>query len=211
MAQQHDIVATLGDNLGDLTIGKAKELFQKVGRALYSDDGGLAELFKRNGWENGLKNDNYVHALFLTDLMMKGTTTAFRMLTGSSGDGFLGALRKSFETMLDRLERARGSARIILLGGEGNDFLNEFKSVKPSSLQVRLLPGPTRVNMGHFITCDSSMVREEEPHPELTDASRADLVKATVFFSNPIKTAIANQKFDAIWGLLPETDKAARS
>ena len=191
-----------------LTIGEAKELYKQYGPALYTDDAGLLEIFKRNSVEDGFRNDSYVHALFLTELMLQNTRFSFKMLTGKEGDGFLGTLKEDFVKMLRRFKKHQGKAQIVIADSEEPKFLRKLKSDYPDNLKVRSAEPAKGAQIEHFIVSDDSMVREEEPHEPLMDTMDAKgAVRATVYFSNSVKAKLVSQQFDGLWDYLaPEEE-----
>lgn len=145
--------------LSELTIEGAEQLYTKYGKLFYSDSFYLYELFKNNGYEKGVRNDNYINALALTDLMFRKTNHSIRMLTGLGGDGFIETLIGSFKEMLQRIKKTGGQAKIIVVGSEEPKNLMTLKK-EYDILKVKT-EASQRKDIRHYIVADSRMLRDE--------------------------------------------------
>jgi len=202
MSEEH--VSELADEKArPMTIGVCKKLFEQYSDGFLPDQENLVQLFRRHRLDHAIHNENYLHALSLTDLMFQHTKYSFCMLTGSAGDGFLACLRDSFVAMLRRIRNSKGEARVIVVNGsttEFQPFLDEF----PDTLTVIQAESASGAQIAHFIVGDDDMVRDEEIHSPLTKNSNANEIKADVYFANKIEADMFSRKFDIYWnGLNP--------
>jgi len=183
-----------------MSICTAREFYRKHASAVNMDEIDLVDMFRKIGWKNGLNNDNYVHALFLTDLMFRNTFTSMSILAGAGADDFLRCLSKSFEALLDRLKKwSEGLVRIVIVDGEKGDYLNWLSRRYEGTLSVKCAQSAPTVRIGHFIFNDSGMLRKEQYHDPLDDESSAGEVKAKVYLNNPTESRIMWDVFDTVW------------
>ncbi len=188
-----------------MTIEDAKKVFEKFGTSLLPDLEAMVTLFRENRIDAPLSNNNYLHALSMTDFMMANTSSSFLMVTGGDGDGFLGCLQDQFDSMLKRIQKANATAKIIILGSQstGTDILVPMERKYPEALNVIRLHAKGSV-MPHFIVCDDDMVRDEEIHETLNKDQDANLIKAKVYFRNKPVAKVFIQRFEMIWNILSE-------
>lgn len=200
---QPDITDRRSDSQqGPMTIGNAKSIYRKFGVDLRIDTISIVKLIRGSGINLPLQNCNYLHALSYTDLMLSHTQCNFRMLTGCAGGGFLDCLLERFDEMLARLKKNGGKAKIILVNSESSGPLVSLKEKYADSLEYTEASTNEDANIRHYIVSDDDMVRDEEPHPKLTDEQSAELIQAKVYFRNTSKAAALIQEFDAIWSHL---------
>jgi hypothetical protein len=182
------------------TVAQAKKLYLECGRdAIYP---GFREIVCGAIDSNAkveFENDSYLDALFLTDIMFSKAQREIRMMTGSLGEGFLKALEGSLDGALQRITAARGHARIIFVNSAFPEQLVAVHKKFPA-LEFRGATAPGDVS--HFITCDSVMAREEQPHKPLSDDAPISAIKAKVYFNNPEKTGVIDGFFDTVWAKL---------
>jgi len=181
-----------------MTVAQAISLYTESGRSAVSP--ALREIVRQmidKNIKTEFSNDSYYDALYLTDVMFGRAEANVRLLTGPGADGFLLALQKSFIAMLDRLQATRGSVRIILLSSELPEWLGQVAKKYVGTLEIFLAHSVTPIK--HFIVCDSRMARLEELHDLITPESKADEIKASVYFNEPTKTKVFEQHFDSIW------------
>ena len=184
-----------------MTIGVCQGLFKKYSDEFLPDHEDLVRLFRRHRLDHAIHNENYLHALSLTDLLFQHTNRSFRMLTGSAGDGFLTCLRDSFVAMLRRLRNSKNKARVIVVNdstAKPQPFLGEFDEFK-DTLTVIQAESTSDARIAHFIVGDDDMVRDEAIHSPLTKDSNANEIKADVYFANKIEADIFSRKFDIYW------------
>ena len=158
----------------------------------------LVRLVRESRIKDPIKNSNYSHALYLTDLMFGCTTESLRIFCGNGGDGFLTALKDSFEKAVKRVIKNGGTVKIILLADSAPDILKELKSKYKEKFQYALANAKGLLN--HYIVCDSRLLRYEEKHEPITKDSEVDLIKANVYFNNPSIAKMMEDGFDTIWG-----------
>lgn len=77
------------DRNSQMTIADAIDLFQEYGDEFRPDAESLVRVLRRANVSQPLENSNYLHALELTDLMMRNSHRSFDMVTGSAVDQFL--------------------------------------------------------------------------------------------------------------------------
>ena len=182
-----------------MKVKDAQRIFSRWGESISVDFDALIRQKKKVAPQEGMRNDNYYHALFFTDYMFRSTEHYLKMLSGSQGDGFLSVLKKSFEDALKRITRNRqGEVQIILVNCDISQSLQLMMDRYPA-LSVTLAKSAKNENVSHTIICDEYMVREEEPHKELTGDSDVRAIKAKVFFNNKDRAKIASESFDSIW------------
>jgi hypothetical protein len=182
------------------TVAEAKKIYLASGKeAIYP---GFREIVCGAIDSNAkveFENDSYFDALFLTDIMFSKAQREIRMMTGSLGEGFLKALEGSLDGALQRITEARGHARLIFVNSSFPEQLVAVHKKFPA-LEFRGATAPDGVS--HFITCDSMMAREEQPHAPLTDDAPISAIKAKVYFNNPEKTGVMDSFFDTVWAKL---------
>lgn len=185
-----------------ITMAEAERLYRKYGKIVYADDMDLVRRYRKAGWTHSIPNDSYVHALFLTDLMFGETWKELMMVSGSYAGSFLRRLFATFNGTLDRIKRAGGRARVILLDStlpqEISELQEEFKGIL-EIICARVKPG---ARMTHFIVCDGVMVRDEALHPPLTDRSLVTLVRANVYLNNEKRAEAKALEFEGMWDYL---------
>ena len=182
-----------------LTIGQAKKLYLKFGRDLFTDFEGYLKNVKRN---KALANDNYLTALLYTDDMFDDTQSSLRMLYGG-GDGFLDTLRRSFTSMLERMQEGAATAvrgaRIILLGEQNPPILKELADDLSDVLRVERMVIPETSRVNHYMIGDDGGLRVEEVHPPLNDEMDYSAIKAKVYRDNKKKAKKFIVEFDDLW------------
>lgn len=187
-----------------MTINEAKQFFARFKDDLRPDVEALVSLFRDSEIDAPLANGNFLHALSLTELMIDHTRQSFSMLTGGSGDGFLSCLKDNLRRMLARVRSVGGQARIIVINGDRDPSacMTELQREFAGTLEVKTVFAAPGTNITHFIVCDDDMVRDEEPHPPLSDVASANLIKAKVFFRNRPKAKAFAFRFNSIWQAL---------
>lgn len=181
-----------------LTIARAKEIYRARGsQSVSADFRDLLCSAIDSKAKLAFDNHSYFDALFLTDIMFSRSQQQIRLLTGPKGDGFLSTLQKPFEAALERIRNSRGSVKIILLSTEVSPLLLDLQKRFPNVLEVFLAQASQKLN--HFIVCDSTMARLEEPHGDLTPDTLATEIKAKVFFNSPEQATMLEGLFDAMW------------
>lgn len=194
-----------------MKIADAKEVYKEWAEALSQDYEKLIEAHKVDNPEEGLSNNNYLHALFYTDYMFRKTQREIRILSGDDGDGFLGMLKTSFEEALKKIRRKGGFAHLILVERVVSKFLSSMLAKYPNVLDIILVKPLENAKVSHSIICDDNMLRKERPHPPLKNDTDAGEVKARVYFDSKIKTKLAAENFDKTWKFLMGEVNAANS
>jgi len=184
-----------------LNIKDARALYVKHGKEFYADAQHLFDFFKKSKCNEGLANDNYLHALGLTELMFGNIQRSLKMLAGSGADSFIETLSNTFKTMLTRIRSNFGKAQIIVAGPNKPVGLSVLEDEYKDVLEV-ISAQPKKAEIGHFIVGDSLIVREEEPHKVLSESDPADIIRATVYLNNPVRAKTIEEHFDSIWNFL---------
>lgn len=186
------------------TIEEVTKAFNMVmnSDASFSLFNNLADLANKKA-EEPMDNDSYWDALMLTRYMFLKTNHSLCMVTGHEAEvSFLDTLSTTFRDTLIRIRESHGKAFIIFIAksipqsirSTFREFLqdNTLKCVAVTLTDPKLLT--------HFITCDDKMVRIEEYHEPLELSSRADTVKAKMYFNNPARTKMSQDFFNSLWG-----------
>ena len=143
-----------------------------------------------------IKNSNYLHALYLTELMFEHTGKSINILSGAGLDGFLESIQESFIDAIKRISNAGGKVRMILLGHEAPPFINQLKAKYKSSFDIWHATEAEGQHVRHFIVCDRNKVRVEDIHNELTDSSDINDIRADVFMNNRSMAKVFNTFFN---------------
>jgi len=147
-----------------------------------------------------LPNADYLHALQLTALMLRNAQDDFCMLSGGSADCFTKTLKAEFLKMLKRFANGgRNSVARVVVVNPTDDLpeLTELQKEFPANLKIFRAQSPHEERIGHYIVADN-MVREELPHKRLTKQSRADEIKAKVFFNNKSRADLFRSNFNSL-------------
>jgi hypothetical protein len=160
------------------------------------------ELIIKNKIEDPLKNDSYLDALYLTEMMFNKTNNQALILTSNGVDHFIEALGESFEKMLERIGKVGGKVKMIILDGSVNQLLSTLLLKFNHVLEIK--PGETKDGaiVNHFIACDSNMIRVEKPHGKLDPTSDISSIKADVYFNNENETQRTISFFNAAWRIV---------
>jgi len=191
--------AAVGTEAHHMDIATAKRFFLECREELVEGYRNVADYCREHQISAPLPNDNFVHALTLTDLMFDKCQRSLRMLTGGHGDGFIGCLKDTFVKMLHRLKKNSGVAQILVLnGGSESKLLDSLAAEFPGTLKIakgRIVSGA----VSHCIVADNEMVRDEQPHEPLAELTSANVIKANVYFHSPGMADLFSKRFDAIW------------
>jgi hypothetical protein len=184
-----------------MTVQVAQQFFKD-----YGDDteGIYEEIYKTVAGKDGaeLANDNYLDALQLTALMIRKTKTSFSMLTGCTGEAFIGHLNGYFSKMVEGLHAVGGFARLIILNPEGRSTLfDDLSRLYGNTLRVVYATTTNELSVSHFVVADD-MVRIEKPHPQLKPDTLASVIQARVLFNNRGAASIYNPRFDSLFAQL---------
>jgi hypothetical protein len=144
-----------------------------------------------------VKNDSYADALELTEEMLFHTHRKINILTGGACGGFYATLLEHLTSALERIRKAGGSARMIVLAPKYPEWLLVLAQEFVGTFELARLNASNPLQ--HFIVCDSRIVREENIHEELRPDSPADTIKAAVIFNEPEKGSALEVKFDELW------------
>jgi hypothetical protein len=188
-----------------MTVAEAKRIYQAYGDDLEGFYVAMHKALIANRPRVELSNNNYLHALQLTSLMMRNTHKDFQMVSGGTTENFVKMLFTEFRGMLSRLAEVKGKARIIAINStpvpKGDGLLESLRQQFPGTLEIcnGIANDPNRIS--HFIVADN-MVRVERPHAPLNDAANANTVEARVIFNSSVEADIYRRRFDSFWKLV---------
>jgi hypothetical protein len=159
-----------------------------------------------SGFDQPFKNDSYYDALILTEAMLNRANHSIKLLTGPACDGFYCAISDYFTQALERIQRAGGQVKMIILGDSYPKGLTELASKFAGTFEIALAK-PFK-DLQHFIVCDSKIVRIENIHGKLDGQSSAHEIKADVNFNDPAKGKMLETFFESIWSVVNPNKKA---
>lgn len=181
-----------------MNVAEAKDIYKKHAQALYGDDNTIAQFYQSNKLEQSISNSTYLHALFLTDIMLRNTHRALSWLAGASFCGFIDAMEETFKDTMRRIAAIGGKSRFLIVNGDTPPLINELAE-EVVGVEVRCLDCRLPNKLKHIIVCDSWMARDEQPHDTLSGESDVTSVKADVFFYNPRVAMHLNRDFESMW------------
>jgi hypothetical protein len=162
----------------------------------------LVDTFCRLESKEPIPNSDYLHGLYLTDLMLRTTNSSIRILSGIGESNWLGVLRDSLFKALTRI-KAKGNCLKAIFVGQGNlpesivmirsDFGDET---------VKVMTAKPSQPVEHLIACDSRMLRLEKIHAPITPQTDSSEIIASVYLNNPARTRTKEEEFDYIWDYL---------
>ncbi len=183
------------------TIRQAIDLYKTSGRnSVYPGYRELVLKTIKTGRRMEFKNDSYLDAIFLTELMFSRAERHICFLSGPQADGFLTILKRQFEDAIQRIQINNGSVKAVLLSQTAPEFFLDLKKRFAKTFDFALAKAPGSVQ--HFMACDSVNARLEESHPELMPDMPADIVRATVYFNEPDQARRLERQFDYLWTLM---------
>lgn len=188
-----------GEEKGKMTVAEAKKRFRES-REQTSGFRKLTQLLIHSRFTEPFYNDSYLDALVLTEAMFEASNESICILCGKAGDGFISDLAPVFEAALERIKMSGGLVRVILLDNGHAKTLTALMERFPETLRIASASSTKEIN--HFIVCDGRMLRIEEIHAPLTEQSRADEVKARVYFNNPSRANMMTATFNTIWNVI---------
>lgn len=176
------------------------EYAKKGADSIEQDYRDLVRVIKDSHVNVAIPNNNYLHGLYLTDLMFQNSKKKIRILSGPGKDGWLDVLKDSLEQALRRTREAKDALLAIFLADEAPsafiDLNNKYKDSVKYVLAKAQKPFP------HFIVCDSRMVRAEDLHEELRADMDTTAVTAQVYLDNPTRAKVMEDYFDELWRYL---------
>ncbi len=166
----------------------------------------LVDIFRKLNAKEPIPNSDYLHGLYLNDLMFRGTSHHIRMLNGTGESNWLDVLKDSISKALARIKERNGFLKAIFVGGgETPDAIRKLQQ-KFGDQTVKFMMARTSEPVRHFIACDSSMLRLEDVHRPITQEMMSNSIKASVYLNNPGKTKTMEDEFDYIWDYLNTQD-----
>ena len=187
------------------TIKEVLEKYKANGAESVDEDyRAIVEVVRKTRHDMEIPNNDYSHALWLSDLMFQGTSNDMRMLNGTSSGGFdcfFGVLKNSLTIALKRIQRSGGHLKAIFVGeGKAPESLTQLRKVFGDTVQF--ITATTDKPIKHFIACDDNKLRLEELHDPITREMKSDEIKASVYMNSPARTKETIKEFDAIWSYL---------
>ncbi|HMO04922.1 MAG TPA: hypothetical protein PKE33_09890 [Kiritimatiellia bacterium] len=144
-----------------------------------------------------LENDCYPDALEYTETMLFHTHKSINIVTGCGCGGFYAALLRHLTDALQRVQKASGTARMIVIAPDYPEWLVALAHEFAGTFTLARLKAKEKLQ--HFIVCDSKIVRLEKLHGELAPDSPADTIKAEVFFNEPQMGRDLEARFEEFW------------
>lgn len=183
-----------------MKIREVKQRYTEEGaNAVEQDYRSIVSVFHENKIRKAIPNSDYLHMLYLNELMFNLSRRSVRMLCGDCKDGWMGVLRDSLDSLVTRIKVAqKGVFRVIILGDTVPMALVDLKKKHCGLVQYILAQATEK--MRHFIVCDGRMVRWEDPHEPLTEEDDSACLTASVYLNNPIKASTMENYFDRLWG-----------
>ena len=162
----------------------------------------IVDIIRKGRYDIEIPNNDYSHALWLSNLMFQGTSKNIRMLNGiSSGCDCFEVLKDSLAIALQRIERCGGYLKAIFVG-EGDIPGSIVQLREEFGDTIQFITATTSKPIKHFIACDDNKVRLEELHDRITPDMESDQIKASVYLNSPARTRETIEKFDTIWDYL---------
>ena len=185
-----------------MRIGEAQQEYGKSGpECIDRDYRDLVQIFIKYRLKEEIPNSNYLHFLYLTDLMFQNSTRRIWMLNGPGKEGWLDILKQNLDDAIGRIKKAKGTLRAVFLSEKLPQTIVDLQS-KYGNTVVQLATAKGSPGLGHFIVCDDRMLRLEQPHEELTPDMDSDKIVASVYLNNPFKTEAVANYFSSIWEAL---------
>lgn len=190
-----------------MQIEEIEELYAEKGaEGVEQDYRDLVVAFWRLRSKEPIPNSDYLHGLYLTELMFKSTSSSIRILSGIGESNWLKVLRDSLSKAIVRI-KAKGKCVKAIFVGQGSppEAIVELRS-KFGGDTVKFISARTSKPVEHFIACDSHMLRLERIHAPLTPQTDSGEVVADVYLNNPAKTKTKEEEFDYIWDYLEKQE-----
>lgn len=186
-----------------MKIGEVEKLYEEKGAEEVDQDyRDLVDAFRRLELKEPIPNSDYLHGLYLTDLMFKTTNRSIRILSGTGQSNWLEVLRDSLSKAVARI-KARGQFLKAIFVGEGGPPKGILKLQEMFGTEtVQFVIAKTSKPFNHFIACDSRKLRLEDIHEPITPQMDSSEIVASVYLNNPAKTKSKEEDFDYIWDYL---------
>lgn len=166
----------------------------------------IVDIIRKARYDMEIPNNDYSHALWLSNLMFQGTSKNIRMLNGiSSGCDCFDVLKDSLTIALQRIKRSGGYLKAIFVG-EGNVPESIVQLRKEFGDTVQFVTATASKPIKHFIACDDNKLRLEELHDRITPDMDSNQIKASVYLNSLARTRETIKEFDAIWDYLNKSD-----
>lgn len=183
-----------------MKIKEAKEKYRKEGfGSIESDYINLVNTWESLCLTEPIPNSDYLHGLYLMDLILRQTKRNVRMLNGPGKDGWLDVLKDTFEQTIIRIKAANGFLKAIFLADEAPELIVEWQRKYPGCVKYKLAKSIDASLLRHFISCDGLMLRLEHPHKELTPDSNSNIITADMYLRNQVKAKAMESYFDNLW------------
>jgi hypothetical protein len=166
----------------------------------------IVDIIRKARYDMEIPNNDYSHALWLSNLMFQSTSKNIRMLNGiSSGCDCFEVLKDSLAIALQRIKRCDGYLKAIFVG-EGDVPSSIVQLREEFGDTVQFVTATAGKPIKHFIACDDNKVRLEELHDPITPDMDSDQIKASVYLNSPARTRETIKEFNTIWDYLNTSD-----
>lgn len=188
-----------------MEIEKVEELYRKNGaNEVDQDYRDLVSTFRRLRLKVPIPNTDYLHGLYLIDLVFQNTNRNIRMLNGIGESSWLDVLKDSLVKTLGRIKERGGCLKAIFIGeGQPPDIFFQLRERFGKDV-VKYIVARANRSPRHFIACDGRMLRLEEFHELITQKTPSDKIIADVYLNNPNRTKLKEKEFDEMWDYLKE-------
>ena len=152
------------------------------------------------------KNDNYVNALCLSEVLFNKTEKSLRIITGSDITLFFDVLRETINAACNRVKQTKGKLRILMLNKDKDvdlsQLIEKIKTFGFEDNDILIVPIKPESQLRHYIISDEKHFRIEEPHGRLLKADDANSVKADVVFNSPRYATSLARDYDKLFSSL---------
>lgn len=190
-----------------MQIQEVDELYRNNGAEQVEQDyRDLVSTFRQLKLKEAIPNTDYLHGLYLIDLMFRNTSHHVRMLNGIGESNWLDVLKDTLVKTLTRIKEKGGFLKAIFVGeGEAPNAIFSLQE-KFGDKTVKFITAKASRPVKHFIACDSRMLRLESTHDPITPEMESDSIKAAVYLNNLGRTKTIEEEFDDIWNYLQTQD-----
>ncbi len=183
-----------------MKIKDAQEIYRKGGfSSIEPDYIKLVNTWKTLRLTEPIPNSDYLHGLYLMDLILQQTKRNVRMINGPGKDGWLDVLKDTFEQAIIRIKAANSFLKAIFFADEAPEPMVEWQRKYPDCVEYKLAKFIDASQLRHFVSCDGLMLRLEHPHEELTPDSNSDIITADMYLLNKVKARAMENYFDNLW------------
>lgn len=183
-----------------MKIADIEELYARGGfNEVKKDYRDLVDAFRHLRCREPIPNSDYLHGLYLTDLMFRSTSENIRILSGMGESNWLRVLRDSLTKALERIKTKKGFLKAIFVGTGAPSKAILYLQNKFGTDTVKFITATAPEPVEHFIACDSHMLRLEKAHPPITGDMDSSKIIASVYLYNPARAKAKEEQFELIW------------